>query len=247
MAVEHVSDYYSGQGKVFIAPVKGGVIQYAKVRWVGNVPELSLETAIETMEHNESWSGSRAKDLVIKKEKSLKFKAKLEEFTKENLALGFQAAFEEIQSGTVNEEVSPSDLVVGDTWFLAHRNVNTVAVTDSTNSPITLEVGKHYRINEVFGRIKLLDTKGLKLPLKAAYKHDEATRLSVLQENVEGWYIRFEGLNTVRDNRPVLIEIFKSDISPTSTLDLITDELGSFDLEGNALLHNGSLSNIELL
>lgn len=69
MATEHVSEYFSGQGKLWIAPVMGGVIQHNKSRWVGNVPELTLETEVETEVHKESWSGRRAKDLVLKKRK----------------------------------------------------------------------------------------------------------------------------------------------------------------------------------
>ncbi|MCG7657121.1 hypothetical protein [Wielerella bovis] len=245
--IEHEPKYYSGQGKLHIAPVKGGVIQYKDLRWVGNVPELSIDTEIEVGFHKESWSGMRAKDAPLKKEKSVKFKAKLEEFTQENIALAFHAAATEIQAGTVSEEIAPADLTSGNTWLLAHRNVNTVVITDSATAPVTLEAGKHYQIDELFGRVELLDIKTLKPPFKAAYKHGAATRLSAMTENFEGWYLRFEGLNTVADNRPVLVEIFKSDISPTKTLELINDELGSFDLEGEALLHNGKLTNIELL
>ena len=247
MATERNMQYYSGQGKLWLAPVVGGAIQYTKMRWVGNVPELSLASEIETETHKESHSGNRAKDFVMKKEKSLTFTAKLEEFSKENLALGFQATLNEVANGSASDMASATDLVAGDTWLLPHRKINTLVLTDSTGSPVTLEVGRHYVVDELFGRITLLDTKGLKLPLKASYQYAAATRLDLLQENVEGWYLRFEGLNTAKDHAPVLVEIFKSSISPTKTVELITDELGSFDLEGEALLHHGKLSAVELL
>lgn len=247
MATEHVSEYFSGQGKLWIAPVMGGVIQHNKSRWVGNVPELTLETEVETEVHKESWSGRRAKDLVLKKEKSLKFTAKLEEFTKENLALGFQATVDSVPAGAAADVESAADLEVGDVWFLPHRNVNTLAVTDSTATPVTLVAGEHYTVDEMFGRVQLLKKTGLKFPLKASYKYAAASRLDLLKTNAEGWYLRFEGLNTANGNAPVLVEVFKSDLSPTKTLNLITDELGSFDLEGEALLHNGKLAQVEML
>ena len=69
----------------------------------------------------------------------------------------------------------------------------------------------------------------------------------MLQTNSEGHYLRFEGLNTADGNKPVLVEVFKADLSPTASLDLITDELGSFELKGEALLHNAQLAKVTLL
>lgn len=248
MAIDYVSEYYSGQGKVFLAPVVGGLIQHNKARWVGNVPELTLETAVETKEHKESWSGSRTKDLVLTAEKSLTFKAKLEEFTKENLTLAFQADAQEVQSGKATDEASAQELKAGDVWFLANRKISALTIKDSASSSAkTLEAGKHYTVDETFGRVELINLEGLTLPLKASYSFAQATRLDVMKTNVEGWYLRFEGLNTAKGNTPVLVELYKTDLSPAKTLSLINDELGSFELEGKALLHNGSLANIELL
>lgn len=154
---------------------------------------------------------------------------------------------EAVAAGSADDEESAADMEAGDTWFLAHRNINTLVLTDSTNSPVTLVAGEHYTVDEMFGRVQLLKKTGLKFPLKASYKYAAASRLDLLKTNAEGWYLRFEGLNTANGNAPVLVEVFKSDLSPTKTLNLITDELGSFDLEGEALLHNGKLAQVEML
>lgn len=242
-----VTQYFSGQGKLFIAPVLGGVIQEKKLRWLGNVPTLQLATEIETETHKESWSGTRAKDFTLKKEKSLTINATIEEFTRDNLVLALQAIDEEIVSGSVNDEISANDLVADDVWLLKHQRISQLVLTDSTATPTVLKSGEHYRVDETFGRITINSVKGLKLPLKAAYAYEKSVSLDMLQTNSEGHYLRFEGLNTADGNKPVLVEVFKADLSPTASLDLITDELGSFELKGEALLHNAQLAKVTLL
>ena len=70
---ELVKEYYSGQGMVYAAPYVGGVVQTEKMRWIGNVPALELSFETDTEEHKESHSGTRQKDLVLRKELSAAF------------------------------------------------------------------------------------------------------------------------------------------------------------------------------
>jgi len=77
---ELVKEYYSGQGMVYAAPYVGGVVQTEKMRWIGNVPALELSFETDTEEHKESHSGTRQKDLVLRKELSAAFSLTMEDF-----------------------------------------------------------------------------------------------------------------------------------------------------------------------
>ena len=238
-------EYFSGQGRVYVAPIVKG--QRGKPRWVGNVPELEIGVEVDKEEHKESHSGQRLVDFTLVKETKTTFKATLEEFTKENLALAFRAAVKKIEGATVAEEQGDAAITDGDTWFLNHAGVAELKITDSTSAPVTLKEGEHYESDLKFGRITLLKTLGIKAPLKAAYTYGAATEIDLMQEAVEGFYVRFEGLNTAMGNAPVLIEMHKVDIDPAKTLSLIQDDLASFELEGNVLAHGGKTVKITKL
>lgn len=240
MATTEVKEYYSGQGKVSLAPFVGGVVKKHKRRWIGNVPNLEISTEVSTEEHKESHSGLRAVDRQRETERKVSFKCTMEDFASANLALAFQASMTTLPKGNVAELVSPEDLVKGDIWSLGKIKVSEVVITDSTTtSPKTLQAGVHYALNEQFGTVEILDVSGVKLPFKAAFNHESADVLGLMKERVDGYYLVFEGLNTAESNAPVLVEIHKAVISPAQTLALINDELASFELEGTALLHNG--------
>ena len=236
---ELIKEYYSGQGKVFAAPYVGGVVNKNKTRWIGNVPELELSFEVETEEHKESHSGSRMKDLILRKELSAAFKVTMEDFGADNLAMAFMANVQAIPKGKVSDETSSDNLAVGDNWLLAHQKIAKLVMKDSNTQPVTLQAGMNYSVDETFGRVEILNLDSVKLPLTAAYEYEAASTLHLLTQMVEGWYFRFEGLNTANGNAPVLVEVVKAYLSPAKTLSLINDELSSFELVGDALLHHG--------
>ena len=250
MAKEYKTEYYSGQGKVFLYPVSAsGVPQLNKMRWVGNVPKLAIGVETDKAEHKESYSGFRTTDKVITKEIKATFSATLEEFNAENLRVAFRAAKQETAAGSVADAVVANETpVVGDVFVLPHLGVSNLVLTDSkTGTPVTLEEGKHYTFDAQFSRGEWLNVEGLKTPVKAAYTHKASVTLDAMGEAAQAWGLRFEGLNTADDNTPVLIEIPKTDINPAKTLDLITEELGSLELEGTALRTNGQFVKITKL
>lgn len=245
---ELVKEYYSGQGMVYAAPYVGGVVQTEKMRWIGNVPSLELSFETDTAEHKESHSGTRQKDLVLRKELSASFALTMEDFSVDNLAMAFMASVESAPNGKVTDETSSATLKAGDYWLLSKQKISKLAIKDSTTgSAVKLQVGVHYEVDETYGRVKLLDANGLTLPLLATFEHEASNTLNLLTEIVEGWYLRLEGLNTANGNAPVLVEIVKAYLSPAKTLSLINDELSSFELAGNALLHNGKTVKITKL
>lgn len=72
--------------------------------------------------------------------------------------------------------------------------------------------------------------------LTADYTHEAQYQVDALTAGTTSRYLRFEGLNTLDDLRPVVVEVFKFELSPTENLDLINDEAeATFQLTGSVL------------
>lgn len=229
--------YFSGQGKLSVAPIVAGVP--GVFRWVGNVPDFKPSFDTSKIEHKESSSGQRLLDKVITTENKATISAELEDWSKENLALAVRGQSNTVAAGIVSgagSDVSPATMVAGDIWALKHQKVSAVVITDSAGTPATLTVGDDYTVDANFGTITIVDTSGHTLPLKAAYSYAATNVVAFFTQPIQEVAVRFEGINTADSNAKVLVEIYRVALDPTKELGLISDELGKFTLEGNALV-----------
>lgn len=71
--------------------------------------------------------------------------------------------------------------------------------------------------------------------LVADYSYAAQNLVDALTEGSQERYLRFEGLNTADENRPVVVEVFKFATDPLQELALIGDEVQNFQLVGNVL------------
>lgn len=228
--------YFSGQGKLFVAPLVNGIP--GQFRWLGNVPDFKPSFDTSKIEHKESYSGQRLLDKVITTENKSTVTAELEDWSKENLALAVRGAVNEVASGTVttgSPETSPAGLVAGSIWALKHQKVSAVVVKDSSATPATVDTAD-YVVDPDFGTITLVDVTGYTLPLTASYAYGAVDNIAFFTQPIQEVALRFEGINTADGNKKVLAEIYRVALDPTKDLGLITNDLGKFSLEGNALV-----------
>ena len=242
MAYKYEPEYFSGQGRLSVAKIVGG--KRGAFRFVGNVPQLEITTDVQTNDHKESHSGQRAVDYSIVTERNVGFNATLEEFTKQNLALALGASVSEIEAKTVSAESladSPKD---GDVLYLEYPHAKDIVISVK-GAPLADAAA--VEIEPKFGRITVLDASKLAGAVTASYKTDKVTKIEALQENVEGYALRFDGLNTAKGDAPVIVSIGKVQINPAETLSLISDELNSFQLSGKVLINGGKFYDITML
>lgn len=226
--------YFSGQGKLFVAALVAGVP--GSFRWVGNVPNFAPAFATEKFEHKESYSGQRLNDKVITTGNNTTISASLEDWSKENLALAVRGAAATTPATPVTGEVAPAALVAGDIWALKGQKVSAVTITDSTSgTPLTVDAAD-YTLDAAFGTVVMKDVAGYVQPFKAAYTPSAVAVIPFFTQPITEVAVRFEGVNTADGNKKVLVDIYKVALDPTKELGLITEQLGQFTLEGNALL-----------
>lgn len=229
--------YFSGQGRVYIgARDSNGNPQ--GLTYVGNVPELKVSLSVETLEHKESTSGQRLTDLQIITAKKGEFSCILEDFVAANLELALYGTTTSTTSGTVTAEALPNPVTVGSLYLLAHQNVSSVVVNDSTTpTPLTLPAAQ-YSVNAKHGSIVINDkTTGgpYTEPFKVDYSYGAASAVAMFKTPLPERWVRFEGLNTADGNKEVVIDLYRVAINPAKELSLITDELMKFELSGQVL------------
>lgn len=228
--------YFSGQGKLFVAELINGLP--GPFRWVGNVPDFKPTFENSKLEHKESYSGQRLLDKTITTEVKAKVSATLEDWSQENLALAVRATNATVAAGSVTNEVLPTGLIAGDIVALKKQKVSAIVVKDSTaGTPLVLVVDVDYKVLDAdFGTIEIIDPTGFVQPLQVSYTNAATKSSAFFSAAAKEIAIRFEGVNTADNNAKVLAEIYKVSLDPTKELGLITNDLGTFVLEGNALV-----------
>jgi hypothetical protein len=64
-------------------------------------------------------------------------------------------------------------------------------------------------------------------------------------KGMKTYALRFEGMNTANDDAEVLVEFYKVQIDPAG-IDLISDNIGKFTLNGSVLYDDTKVGNDEL-
>lgn len=226
--------YFSGQGKLKIAPIVAGIIA-GGYRWVGNVPDFKPAFANTKLDHKESYTGQRLTDKTITTELKSTFSATLEDWSPDNMALATRGKVEKTTTGAVTGELSPAALAVGSTWLLKNSNITSLTITDSATTPATVNPSK-YVVDLAYGTVEMLDVAGLTLPLKAAYTKGVVEVVPFFTQGVQEVALLFEGINTADSNKKVRAELYRVALDPTKELGLITENFGQFVIEGTTLI-----------
>lgn len=227
---------FSGQGSIYLAK-RDSAGKPLGARPVGDAT-LTIALATEVDEHTEKQSGQRLVNHRLGKKKTATTTIVADEWDMENLALVLYGEIIRETGGTVTAESLPT-VEVGLKYLFQHTNVSSVVITDST--PVTAKTlaSSQYSVHGPGGSIVVNDktTGGAYVePFKAAYTYGAADKVGMFTQPVPEVWLRFEGVNTADNNKPVIVDLFKVQLDPTRQLDLITDSYGTFELVGNALL-----------
>ncbi|CAN5754092.1 hypothetical protein BH11PSE12_BH11PSE12_08300 [soil metagenome] len=228
-----MSNYFLGQGKVYIASRDAQGNAKAQ-RWLGDVSEAKIGLKTDKVDHKESYSGQRAiaKKLVIGKEASVDLK--IMELSRENLALALYGKSLTIASGSVTGEVLPT-VLVGERVSLKYLKVSGLVITDSAATPVVLNASK-YTVDPDYGSIVFNDVAVAVQPFKAAYTHAELENVAVFTAAQPEVFLRYEGINLAEGNTPIVVELYKVNTEPLKELALITTKLAELDINATVLI-----------
>lgn len=236
---------FSFQGKIYLGK-RGTDGKPLALAWAGDAPTCQVKFSTDKSDRTESHSGNRVQSAQLKKGKKVELTLTLNYFGAKQLALGLYGTVNAVTTGTVSAEAFPADLVVGDVVALAHGNVSSVVITDSTGTPVTLVEDTDYTVESAAGgliKIKSLGT--FTQPLKAAYSYAGGTDVTMFTGDIPERYLMLDGINTVDGSRAI-VRLWRCAFDPISQLDLISDDFGQLQLGGSVLFDtiNAADSNL---
>ena len=228
-----MSNYFSFRGKVYMG-TRDDDGNPEGLTHIGNVPELSLSFAVETLEHKESMSGQDLTDVSITTSKSGEISLTAEELIKETFAIALNGTLTEVSSGTVStaETISAAVPTVGKIYLLANPDVSTVVVKDSADATVA---DTKYTVNAKHGSIEFTDVSGIAAgAVTVTYAYAAYKKVTMFTADEEDYWLRLEGLNKVNNER-VVVDLYKVRVNPTDGMAFINDELGSAPIKGKVL------------
>ncbi len=233
--------YYSGQGVVLIGEYNEAG-EVTGLEPVGNVPALKIGIETSSVEHKESQSGQRAVDLRLITEIKTNLSATLENFDRAGLAMALRGEYQSIAAGAVTDV--PLACYPGKVVALPHVKISGLTLKKggtTLKAYVSDDQPWDYKINAEAGSVRFNDTLATTSvsagdALTAGYSHAAQAQVDALTTSPQPRFLRFEGLNTVDGNNPVVVEAFRFVIDPAKELALITgEEVASFELEGSLM------------
>ncbi len=231
--------YFYGQGEIDAAPIVNGVL--GKWRWIQDVSAMSIQLAVEKVEHKESYSGQKALVRSFPIGKTATVNITLHSIGPDNLALTLYGKVVAKAAGSVTGEVLPADLVAGDVIRLANFGVSELVITDSASSPAPLDP-QYYalRADGAYGEVQLLGlpTPAPTQPFKAAYEYAANKQVGMFTAPQPTVALRYKGINLAEGGAPVIVELYKVATDPLQELALISDgnTVAGMQISGGILL-----------
>ena len=220
-------NYISLQGKFYLSEIVNGVA--GAMRHIGNVPEFELEITTDQVEHQESTSGQRTTDFVLTKTTGVNFKGQLEEVDEANLQYILSGMKTEVASKTV------ADQVLGTVKVGQEIKLNGYALTDVTfNAGATPVAKEKYTLDAVFGTV--IFHEAIVEPLTASYTTGVVSNTTIASDFGKEYELFFKGINTATGSY-MAVSLWRTKKSPETTFPLIHEELGQYEISGQALSH----------
>lgn len=219
------------------------------LRPVGNVPDLKINVSTTIVEHKGSQDGQRATDKRLQTETKVSASFIAENWNAKNLAKALRGQETLISGASVAGEAIKA--YPGLVTPLKHIKVSAVTVKQAATTLTPYVDGDtpwDYKLNTEAGSIMLNDGVDLAYdqftpssPVEDAadltvdYTYANQYLVDALTQPLTDNWLRFEGLNTVETNEPVVVDVFRFSNDPLKELAMISDTFGQFAIEGSVL------------
>ncbi|MGX9460622.1 phage tail tube protein [Shewanella sp. A14] len=210
----------------------GSGIVYVNSRDVGNASGVKIAIEQETKEQP-NYRGGGGNNAEITVVKSVNLSMTLNDFSNANLALALRGKIDVLTAESVTDEAVIAVLDgLADTVKMIDTEIPAV-VTDSTGST-TYDVNDDYIVSAAGIRALSSGAIAAGESLKVTYTSKAGNALQALVESGEEVKVVVDGINDVT-GKPSVLKFYRWKPTPTSGLDLIGDDFGSFDIEGGVL------------
>jgi hypothetical protein len=222
---------FMGKGTVYLQAGTGPLVS------IGNVSKLSISVAEDRQDQIDYENAGGGVAETVSRVKSATLDLTGYSFSPENLALAVRGTAAAVTAASVVDEAVVA--VKGSLHVLA--NIPSFASADT----FTVEGGLTDTTMYVEGTDYVRTRSGFTIPststitegdtLIVNYKSVAGSALQGLVQGAINVRMVFEGLNEANSGKAVIVEAYRVLLSPTKTVDLISDKFGELQLNGTLL------------
>lgn len=228
------TEYFAGQGKVFVAPRATAGSINGGWTFIGDTDNLQVTTAQNKTNIYESCSGNRNLAASFVTQTDWNFLVDTKSFGKEDLARAFFGTASAVTGSSVVDEPVTA-YALNQIVPLQHPGVSAVVVKQGIT---TLTVATDYTVDAANGTITLVSATNLTGPapysLTVSYTYAAYDKVETATTTGGEYAFRFEGINmTTRKN--VIVEVHRVALDLADTLSLISTTETKFPMGGMIL------------
>jgi hypothetical protein len=219
---------YLGSGKIYarLAGAAAGLLE------VGNASELTLavkEDKKKLQDFSKPGGGTYAS---VSRIDTVTAQMKLNDLNKTNVARAVFGTESAVAGATVTDEAVTA--YKGALVPLAHIGATTVVVTNSAATTTYVE-NTDYEVRA--GGIYIIPAGAITNAesLKVDYVFLDYDKVEAMTSGAITLELHFEGLNEANSGKPVVVDIYRAQLSPTKALSLLGDKFSDLDVEAEVL------------
>lgn len=219
---------YLGSGKIYarVAGAAAGLIE------IGNASKLELaikEDKQKLKDYSKPGGGTYA---TVSRVSEATLQMTLNDLNKTNVARAVFGTESAVAGAAVVDEVVTAYL--GALVPLAHPSPTAVTVTDST-AVTTYMANTDYEVRA--GGIYIIPTGTITdaQALKVDYTYAGYNKVEAMTSSSVTLELHFEGLNEANSGKPVIVDVWRAQLSPTKALSLLGDKFADLQVEAEVL------------
>lgn len=227
---------YLGSGKIYarVAGAAAGLVE------LGNASKLELSVKEDKQKLKDFSKAGGGTYSSVSRIDEVTVQMTLSDLNKTNVSRAVFGTESAIASGSVvDEAVTAYKAAITP---IAHPNPTAVVVKNSAGST-TYVAGTDYEVRA--GGIYIIDTGAITdaQALKVSYSYAAYNKVEAMTQGAIVLELHFEGLNEANSGKPVILDIYRAQLSPTKALSLLGDKFADLEVEAE-VLKDGTKSGI---
>jgi hypothetical protein len=219
---------YLGSGKTYarIAGADAGLIE------IGNASSLVIEVKDNKQHLKDYTKPGGGVYASVARIDTATVKMKLFDLNPANVSRALFGGSNLIAAAAVVDE--PVTAYLGALAPLAHPSPSAVVVTNTAGSTTYAE-NTDYEVRP--GGLYIMDGGAITAgqALKVDYSYAAYSNVQALITGAVTLELHFEGLNEANSGKPVILDVYRVQLSPTKALELLGDKFAELDVEGEVL------------
>ena len=219
---------YLGSGKIYarVAGIAAAMLE------IGNASKLDLAAKEDKQTQKDFTKPGGGTHASVSRIDTVTLQMTLHDLNKTNVARAVFGLATEVAGATVAGEVVVA--YKGGLSPLAHISPTAVTVKDSTDTT-TYVANTDYEVREA--GIFILEAGGIADAdsLKVSYTHVAYDKIEAMTTGAITLELLFEGLNEANSGQPVIVDVYRVQLSPTKALSLLGDKFGELVVDAEVM------------